>query len=248
MEFLWLSLRVIRGEQFVDADPVDRATWLCLLAHCADVENGGRIASCRGWKCRKWQQLCGVTAAEIGRTCGLWSWDGDDLIVHHYPLDKESQVRSARANGAKGGRPPKNHQDKPPGYTGSQPPAQTGSEPRAKQTRGEETRPDETREEKTRPDQNGRGGLGCRISGNGLGGGRKNGTPRGNPVDLDDLLAALRSQFGEPSDRLRAWAAEFLDEMREKGWSIDGQPLLNPIGCFINRARKSGLLPPKASP
>jgi len=85
------------------------------LRYCVGQENGGRIAGCREWKDRRWQQLVRVTAREIGSECELWSWDGDDLVVFEYPTEMEAEVKqrreTAKTNGRNGGRPKKNQPD-----------------------------------------------------------------------------------------------------------------------------------------
>lgn len=126
----WINLNVVNldSEEFLGAEPVERATWLCLLRYCAGQENGGRIEGCREWKDRKWQQLVRVTAKEAAAECDLWTWDGDDIVVRFYPEEKESEVKhlraigkqtskaksaAAKANGSKGGRPKNNRPENP---------------------------------------------------------------------------------------------------------------------------------------
>jgi hypothetical protein len=103
MNWLNIQTRTIHAPEYVGSDPTERATWFNLVVYCADQENGGRILDCRKWKDRRWQQTCGVTAEEATKECELWSWDGDDLIVWAYPLDKESEVQAKREGGRKGG-------------------------------------------------------------------------------------------------------------------------------------------------
>lgn len=105
MEWLNLHTSTLDSPQFVGAEPAERATWLCLLRYCVGQENGGRIALCRGWNDRRWQQLCRVMKREVIGPSDLWEWDGDDLVVWAYPVNKEEEVKRNRSNGAKGGRP-----------------------------------------------------------------------------------------------------------------------------------------------
>lgn len=111
MEWLNLHSSVLDSPEFVGEEPVNQATWLKLQRFCIGQENGGRIEGCREWKDRKWQQLVRVTKREAETDSELWEWDGDDLVVLFYPIEKESEVRTkrevARENGAKGGRPRK---------------------------------------------------------------------------------------------------------------------------------------------
>lgn len=101
----WLNIEIsnLRSPAFVGAEPVERATWLSLLAYCADQENGGVIADCRSWKDRQWQQTCGITQAEAQQECQLWEWVGDSLSVAFFPLEKQAEVQTKRDAGRRGG-------------------------------------------------------------------------------------------------------------------------------------------------
>ena len=105
----WLNIEIehLRGPEYLGADTEERATWLSLMAFCAAQENYGVIEGCSGWKCRKWQQICGVTKDEAGMKSELYSYDGDDLHVHFYPVAQQAAVKSKRENGKLGGRPKK---------------------------------------------------------------------------------------------------------------------------------------------
>jgi hypothetical protein len=112
MNWINLNIATLSSPEFVGSDPEQRATWLCLLAYCCLQENGGRIVDCREWKDRRWQQMVRVTAKEAQDTCDLWQWDGNDLVVEFYPVEKQREIQqkrdNARTNGASGGRPRKN--------------------------------------------------------------------------------------------------------------------------------------------
>src|SRR6187402_3567434 len=99
---IWINLNVsvLDSAEFIGCTPTERATWLCLLRYCAGQENGGRIAGCRKWKDRQWQQLVRVTLREVLTDCNLWSWDGDNLAVWNYPARKEAEVRQIRDLGS----------------------------------------------------------------------------------------------------------------------------------------------------
>jgi hypothetical protein len=109
----WINIHTddLRGGEMMGADPVERGTWLFLLSWCATQENDGRIVGCKSWKDRRWQQTCGVTKQEVSIESDLYSFDGDDLVVHLYPVDKQHEVQrkreQAKKNGRMGGRPKK---------------------------------------------------------------------------------------------------------------------------------------------
>lgn len=107
MDWLNIHRSTLAAEAFLGCDPVQRATWLCLMAYCADQENGGRIEGASEWGDRKWQQVVRITKEEALTVCELWQWVDGVLIVWAYPVEKEEEVRRNRANGGKGGRPPK---------------------------------------------------------------------------------------------------------------------------------------------
>lgn len=110
MEYINIPLYVIRSNEYIGADPTQRATWLSLVAWSCDQENMGRIAGARTWGDRRWMQSCGVMASEVAESCGLYRWDGDDLVISFYPADAQREIERkreiARANGRKGGRKP----------------------------------------------------------------------------------------------------------------------------------------------
>jgi hypothetical protein len=104
MNWLNIELSTLRSPEYLGSDPEQRATWLNLMAYCADQENGGRIELCSIWKDRMWQQVCGVTSGEVDQPSELWSWEGDDLVVLFYPIEKEEEVKVKREAGSKGGK------------------------------------------------------------------------------------------------------------------------------------------------
>lgn len=97
MEWLNIHVSVLRSPEFIGSDPVERATWLCVLGYSVEQENGGRIVGAALWKDRQWQQACGVTAKEVRGADRLLRIDGADILVNGYPTAKESQVRQARS-------------------------------------------------------------------------------------------------------------------------------------------------------
>ena len=105
----WLNIHTdtLRSEEYLGADPVERATWLSLLGWCATQENGGLIKDAIEWKDRKWQQVCGITKAEVEIESELYAFNKRDLLVRYYPGESEAAVIAKRLAGKKGGRPRK---------------------------------------------------------------------------------------------------------------------------------------------
>jgi len=105
----WLNIHTdtLRSEEYLGADPVERATWLSLLGWCATQENGGLIKDAREWKDRKWQQVCGITKSEVETASELYEFMNRDLLVRYYPGESEAAVIAKRLAGKKGGRPRK---------------------------------------------------------------------------------------------------------------------------------------------
>jgi hypothetical protein len=128
MEWLNLHTSTLDSVEFVGEEPTNQATWLKLLRFCAGQENGGTIKGCRAWKDRKWQQLARVTHKEANALSDLWKWDGEDLNVRFYPIDKELEIKANRTNGRKGGRPKKRTQTKPGGFESVKPSETTSPE------------------------------------------------------------------------------------------------------------------------
>lgn len=95
---------VAHAPEFIGAHPVQRATWFCLLCHCVEQDNGGRIIDAKVWGERRWPQTCGVTLVEVQDACDLWSWDGDDLVVMFYPREDAATYRAKVKAGRAGGK------------------------------------------------------------------------------------------------------------------------------------------------
>ena len=103
MNYLNLNISTLRAPEFLGSEPVARATWLCVVGYCIDQENNGRVAACKGWKDRQWQQTCGVTLDEVNASAPLLAWDGDDLVVWRYPIAHQAKCETNRENGRAGG-------------------------------------------------------------------------------------------------------------------------------------------------
>jgi len=94
----WINLRTtfLRSAAYMGSRPIERATWLNVLAYCTEQENGGRIPGAAVWKDRQWQQCCGVTAREVRSATKLLTIEADDVLVAAYSADKEAEVKARR--------------------------------------------------------------------------------------------------------------------------------------------------------
>ena len=102
MEWINIHVSSLTSELFMRSDPVQRATWLCLLRYCVVQENGGTIKGVTSWPNRTWEQLCGVTKDEALAACLLWKIRGDDLIIMFYPVEQETLIKLKRSGGRSG--------------------------------------------------------------------------------------------------------------------------------------------------
>jgi hypothetical protein len=107
MHWTYLEHAVMDTAEFCSASMHDRGVWVTLIKFCGSKENGGTIKGCKNWDDRTWLQLTGMVAKDLAPIVQLWAWDGDDLIVYGYPIEKEAKVVSNRKNGSLGGRPKK---------------------------------------------------------------------------------------------------------------------------------------------
>lgn len=103
MKYLGILTSSRTAPEFIGTEPVQRATWLCLMLFCAEHETGGVIAGCRAWGDRRWMQTCGVTKAEVMVESTLFHFVGDDLTVWGYQDEYEASVMARREAGRRGG-------------------------------------------------------------------------------------------------------------------------------------------------
>lgn len=81
---LSIPIEFFVSRDYRGSEPLDRGTWLALLAHCYVEGNDGRIRGAKRWTDRAALQVAGVTMQEIRKQCALWTWEGDDLVVAHF--------------------------------------------------------------------------------------------------------------------------------------------------------------------
>lgn len=106
MHYLNLSMDYLEGEDYAGADFVDQAVAVALLKYCGKHENSGRITGARLWKSGKVERVLHVPHEVIHKGDGsLWTFEGNDLVVHYYPIEQEQRCITNRKNGKLGGRP-----------------------------------------------------------------------------------------------------------------------------------------------
>ncbi|WPX39417.1 hypothetical protein QET93_007690 [Akkermansia sp. N21116] len=227
MEFINIRTALFSSPEFIGAEPVQRATWIALLAWCCEQENNGIIRDCRSWKDRRWMQTCGVMASEVGEGCELYSWDGDDLAVFGYPAQIQASLNIkrtvARENGKLGGRP-KNS----PTVTNAGTEMETDGKPTLVsdgtcigtdvETDGKTVREGKGRERKVREDD---------------GASPSSGRRKDRPADAEEVRRYMAAQVKRPSDeQLSACAEKFFNKMDAIGWKTNkGLPVDNWRGA-----------------
>lgn len=105
MDWLNINRKTLSSDEAMASDFPTRATWVWLLGYCVWQENGGRIPKCRSWPMEFWMMKAGVTLGldKLHENTGLWTWDGEDLMVKFYPVDAENVLRQKRQAGQAGG-------------------------------------------------------------------------------------------------------------------------------------------------
>lgn len=151
MKYINLDIDVLRSEAYLGAEPVERATWLNLMAWCASQENGGVVEGAKEWGERKWMQICGITKEEATLVSTLYQFnDNGDLVVNLYPTKQEATMKAkrevAKTNGAKGGRPKK----KPSSETKEKPTLETDNKPTSESVKKSKVKKGKEKEEEGR--------------------------------------------------------------------------------------------------
>ena len=103
MEWINLHSSVLGAPEFLLSTETERGTWLCLLGYCCTQENGGKIVGAKGWPAAAWPQICRVASKSVTRASALWAWDGEDLVLRYYPIEKETEVQAKREAARSGG-------------------------------------------------------------------------------------------------------------------------------------------------
>lgn len=102
MDFINIHTSVLDSVEFIEATAAQQGTWLRLYRYCAGQENSGKILTAKAWSDRVWLKVCGVSLREVNAKCGLWSWEGDTLVLSFYNLEAETSVERLRSIAVKG--------------------------------------------------------------------------------------------------------------------------------------------------
>jgi hypothetical protein len=96
----WYSLDVVAttGPDWLAIDPALRGHWHALVAVCAQRENSGVLRGARAWSERNWDRLAGLTVPDLValERENLVRWDGDDLAVIGYDMEREQRAQATR--------------------------------------------------------------------------------------------------------------------------------------------------------
>ncbi len=104
MEWLNIRIALLRRPEYIGSKPIERATWINVLAYSCEQENGGRLIGAAAWKDRQWQQACGVTAREVRAAGKLLRIEGEDVVVFAYSVEKQAEVQARRMQAADAAR------------------------------------------------------------------------------------------------------------------------------------------------
>lgn len=125
MQFLNISVSVLKEIEFSKATHEQQAIWLSLICYCVEKENGGTITTAGSWDDKHCLRVIGCAKDQLTQPSPLWHYSAAGSIdVAHYPTKAEQLVRlnratqqaaarsrspdkqaAARQNGQKGGRP-----------------------------------------------------------------------------------------------------------------------------------------------
>ena len=96
MTYINIPTAQLEHEAFLDATDEQNGIWLKLMRYCCSMENGGRIPAAKSWARNKIMIVLRVDSQQLTKTCPLWKWIGEDLLVEFYPKAKEAEVQGKR--------------------------------------------------------------------------------------------------------------------------------------------------------
>ena len=102
MEYLNVTLRLLRSAEFAGMDTKALGTWLRVCAYCADQENGGRIKGAAEWEDDAWKFSCKVSARDVEDAAPLLAVVEGDVVALGYPSYQETECIAKRNGGRRG--------------------------------------------------------------------------------------------------------------------------------------------------
>jgi len=190
MNYLNINTDILRSEDYLGAEPVERATWLNLLGWCASQENGGVIKDATSWKCRKWQQIAGVTLLEVKTESALYHFDKEgNLVVNYYPKSMEQTAIARREAGRKGGKSTSEAKVKAAQINGcNQDPSKPPKQKPSKHPTKDKVKKDKIREDKEKKDTPPQ-------------------SPNGGCPSVSEMIEVIPSEFDErKTNAAKEWA------------------------------------------
>jgi hypothetical protein len=218
----WLNLDLMRTQkpEFLGATAAQRGAWMSMLAWCARVENGGRIAGAGDWNAAMWAASCGLQPKDLQKKCALWWFEGKDLILWGYPNEQEATTQKNRLDGKKGGRPAKPSESGAVNNPPVIPPGGTeGGNPKGKE-RKEKEKEEEGNETAAPPPVE---------------------PPEGFPKSEADAVKAVRAiqtpdAQGMPSAFIEMWWFQ----LRGQGFKTGSGQLVQNFGMFLRAKWREG--------
>jgi len=235
----------VDGPEFSESSFEQIGAWVYLMSYCAAQENGGRIEGAKGRKDAFFDRSLKVSRTILEQESQLWTWTEDYLLVHFYSLEAEQSYQNKRESGQRGGKKRAENLAR----------AKARATADALATKPNPTQSHETKEDQTQPNSSeelaaeeivSQATRDC-VYGNGSGSersGNRTGQVLHKILKWIETVKKDGKIFLGPDKRLtlQAQAREFVSEMEQVHWSIEGDPIESPIGLFRHRMAKKGLL------
>ena len=236
----------VDGAEFSESDFQEVGAWVFLMNYCAGQENGGRVVGAKDRKDAFFDRSLKVPRYVLETESHLWKWEDADLIVQFYSTEAEDNYKKKRDAGKRGGKKknPKAH-----------------AKAHALPTKPNQTPVNKKKQKKTQPDRTDSPPTGdddppMTIAAD-LAHHIRYADDYRAPNDWDrseqvrtELLKLIETtkKDGEmpmgPEKRLTLQheVREFVSELEQLDWTIDGNPVENSSGLFLHRMEKKGLL------
>ena len=246
MKYFRTECVAVDGPEFSESDFAEIGAWVFLMNYCAAQENGGRVVGAKDRKDAFFDRSLKVSRYVLETESHLWKWEGADLVVQFYNLEAEESYKKKREAGKRGGEK-KN--------------AKAHAKARALPTKPNQTPVNKKKQNKTQldltdsPPTEGDNSPMTIISDltHHIKYADDYKAPdhweRSDQVRTELLkLIETTKKDGEmpmgPEKRLTLQheIREFVSELEQLDWTIDGNPVENSSGLFLHRMETKGLL------